>query len=160
MNSGPEPQWMSLRESLESTLPEVARVVHIFNQTAEAIPTSVAPPRSWRRAGVTACKAEMGKVRRGCGCGSAAVCLEGARVRDWGGRGRAEEEERDRGTMKPAVVLPLLNALALVLAATTARRRRSREARARFIVVVVMVLHTQRGACVLLASRGGGRCCC
>lgn len=137
---------MSLRESLESTLPEVARVVHIFNQTAEAIPTNVAPPRSWRRVGGRARRAVMGKVRRRCGCGSAAVCLEGARVRDWGGRGRAEEEERGRGTMKPAVVLLLLKALALVLAATTARRR-SREAWTRCILVVVMVCRRGRVWC-------------
>lgn len=126
---------MSLRESLESTLPEVARVVHIFNQTAEAIPTSVAPPRSWRRAGGRACKdVLMGKALR-CGfCGSA--CLEGARVRDCGGRGRAEEaeEERGRGKMKAAVVLLLLKALTLVLAATMPRRS-SRE-----LLVVVIVL--------------------
>lgn len=116
---------MSLRESLESTLPEVARVVHIFNQTAEASPTSVAPPRSWRRAGGRACKEVMG---RGLWCGCSSVCLGGARVRDWGGRGgaREEEEERGRGRMKPVVVLLLLKALTLVLAATT--RRSSREA--------------------------------
>lgn len=60
INSGPEPQWISLRESLESTLPDVARVVHNFNQTAEAIPTNVAPLRSWRRLEGRACE-QVGK---------------------------------------------------------------------------------------------------
>ena len=139
---------MSLRESLESTLPEVARVVHILSQTAEAIPTSVAPPRSWRRAGGRACKDAMGRILR-CGCGSA--CLEGARVRDCGARGRVEEEHgRDR--RKAAVVLLLLKALVPVLAATTMRRS-STEAWTRFMVF-------RRGGVYLLASRKEARCCC
>lgn len=63
---------------MESTLPEVARVVHILSQTAEAIPTSVAPPRSWSRDGERACKAVRdGEAEEGkekvlllvrCGC--------------------------------------------------------------------------------------------